>query len=130
MYENILVPINEGKRTNIKSIREAEKILSDKGMIHALYVDDDSIVSSSEGDAMENLEEKLGQKKDYDYAVRRVVGSTVDEIIEYNNRMPIDLIVMYTYDKSSLQELVEGSVTESVIDRTDTPVLVLSDKLE
>lgn len=126
MYENVLVPINKGKLTNMKCIREAEEIVDPDGVIHVLYVDPDGELDAEESKVMEHVNEELNQSK-YDHTVRSVEGDPTDEIIEYNNKIPIDVIVMYTYDKTGIQKLITGSYTEEIINKTDVPVLVLSD---
>lgn len=129
MNENVLIPINRGKMSNLRCVQEANNILPNGGTLHGLYVDSDNKISDVEEDVIEHTEDML-DSSNHNYVMRRVEGSIVDEIIRYDREMPIDTIVMYTYNKSGIQSLIGGSVTESVIDKTDTPVLVLSENIE
>jgi nucleotide-binding universal stress UspA family protein len=52
-------------------------------------------------------------------------GSTAEGIIQSSHEFNADLIIVGTHKRSGLERLFSGSVAESVIRKTDTPVLVV-----
>ena len=60
------------------------------------------------------------------YTVHCEVGDRVDCIVETARRLQCDAIVMGTARKSSLVRLVENSVTNQVLERTNVPVEVIA----
>jgi len=53
------------------------------------------------------------------------IGSPVADIIEYIGRHHIDLVVMGTHGRGTLEHLLLGSVAERVVRRSPTPVLTV-----
>ena len=52
-------------------------------------------------------------------------GRAAEEIVEYANRNPFNLIIMSTHPHSGLRRLVYGSVTENVLQGVNKPVLMV-----
>ena len=64
---------------------------------------------------------------DVDYvARRRMVGTIGDAIVAYAAENEVDLIMMATHRHGFWKRIVSGSVTESVIRKSPSPVLVVS----
>ena len=55
-------------------------------------------------------------------------GVAADSIANYANEKNIDMIVMGTKGASGLEEVLLGSITVSVIEKTDIPVFVIPDE--
>ena len=89
------------------------------------YLDDEMAKSRQ---AAEKYLEKVEKKfKDIDISVRSEVleGRAAEEIVEYANKNPFNLIVMSTHPRSGLRRLVYGSVTENVLQGVNRPVLLV-----
>ncbi len=54
-----------------------------------------------------------------------LVGNPAERIAEVADKMKVDLIVMGSHGKSALRTMVFGSVTEGVMSRTKTPLLLI-----
>jgi len=69
---------------------------------------------------------------DADYVARhRIVGDTIgDTIVAHAAENEIDLIMMATHRHGFWKHLVSGSVTESVIRKSSSPILVISPKYD
>ena len=57
-------------------------------------------------------------------------GSPIDAILELIDTKPIDMVVMGSHGHGRLYELIVGSVTESILRRTNIPVLVVPSRDE
>ena len=62
----------------------------------------------------------------YDYFIEE--GDTVDVILKYAKEKNAELIIMGTKGASGLKAVLFGSVTESVIEKTELPVLAIPNK--
>lgn len=77
--------------------------------------------------ATEYLAQMESRFKDNNINVRSeiLVGKAADEIINYVNKNPFNLIVMATHGRSGLRRLVYGSVTENVLLSVSSPILLV-----
>ena len=72
---------------------------------------------------MEQLALRMGFEK---FFVEVVRGSNeADAILAYSRKVNADLIMMKSYDKSGLQQLFFGSITEDLIKKQSSPVLAI-----
>ncbi len=65
--------------------------------------------------------------KDIDVRVQSkvLVGRAADEIVDYVNKNPFNLIVMATHGRSGLRRWVYGSVADNVLQAVTSPILVV-----
>ena len=77
--------------------------------------------------AKEYLDGLEKQLKDSSINVRSevLVGKAAEEIVDYANKNPFNLIVMATHGRSGLSRWVYGSVTENVLQGVSSPVLLI-----
>ena len=77
--------------------------------------------------AKEYLAEVAKRLKDIGISVQSevTVGKAADEIVNYANKNPFNIIVMTTQGRSGLRRLVYGSVTESVLLGVSSPILLV-----
>ena len=59
-----------------------------------------------------------------------IIGSPVDDLVEYAKENAIDLVVMGTHGRSGLSRLLMGSVAEGVVRRSPCPVLTIKQPVE
>jgi len=89
------------------------------------YLDDEMVKSKQ---AAEKYLEKIKKRfQDSNISVRSEIleGRAAEEIVEYANKNPFNLIVMSTHPRSGLRRLVYGSVTENVLQGVNRPVLLV-----
>ena len=77
--------------------------------------------------ARDQLEKLSGTKNiDHGKVIRAlVVGRPSEKILDYSKEQSIDLIIMGTHGRSGLLHLVLGSVAESVLRKSNCPVLTI-----
>ena len=70
---------------------------------------------------------KEKQLKDISISVRSevLVGKAADEIVDYANKNPFNLIVMATHGRSGLSRWVYGSVAENVLLGVSSPIFLV-----
>jgi universal stress protein A len=59
-----------------------------------------------------------------------LMGSPADEILEFADRVQIDLIVMGSHGRTGFSRLITGSVAEQVMRRAKCPVLTIKPRLQ
>ena len=57
-----------------------------------------------------------------------LMGAPADEILAFADRVHIDLIVMGSHGRTGLTRLITGSVAESVMRRSNCPVLIFKSR--
>lgn len=137
MYENIMLA-SDGSADSIKAADQAFKLakLTD-AKVEIVYVVDGE---TSKHDVLRNAD-SLGMDEDrkdklraaeekaveanvtYDVTILR--GNPSSTIVEYAEEKKIDLIVMGTRGLNVLQEMVVGSVSHQVIQKSNSPVLIV-----
>ena len=77
--------------------------------------------------ATESLEEVEAELKKFGYKVKKIItiGFPVREILATEEEEDISLIVIGSHGKSNLEEIFLGSVSEKVIRKSKSPVLVI-----
>ncbi len=70
------------------------------------------------------IEERL---KDIGISVRSevIVGKAADDIVDYANKNPFNIIVIATHGRSGLSRWVYGSVAENLLRRVSSPILLV-----
>ncbi|UCH43028.1 MAG: universal stress protein [Dehalococcoidales bacterium] len=89
------------------------------------YIEGEMVKSKQvAGEYLEKVEKRF---KDSNISVRSEIleGRAAEEIVEYANKNPFNLIVMSTHPRSGLRRLVYGSVTENVLQGVNRPVLLV-----
>jgi nucleotide-binding universal stress UspA family protein len=138
MYDHILLPID-----GTESLAEVFPHTLDAAdrrdaTVHLLYVvDDRAFLTLAEGMREEVLEEfrnegeaaiAEAESRFADEGVETTTelrrGNPVEEILDYVDATPIDLVTMGTHDDDS-QESVVGSVSQKVVKRAPVPVLTV-----
>ena len=79
----------------------------------------------TEGKEATNYVENTGRVANIEVESIILEGSPADEIVNFAEKNDIDLIVMGTQGKSSIQRFLIGSVAENVVRHSKTDVLVL-----
>ena len=93
----------------------------------AVYVEP-SYTFRQKSDEIEQLEKNLELAEELDGKVFRLTGSIADEIATFAESKNITLIMMGHSRRSRLQELIEGSIINSVIQKSDAQVLVVENE--
>lgn len=130
MYENILLPIDRGSKSNIKSAKEAIKLANAfDSTIYVLYVNvvNDKRINHDKREPINEIKSFFEQEKcniDIKYDIKD--GKPVNKICNYTTNNNIDLIVMTTTSRSWLGKITLGSVTDKTIQNTPCPVLTLT----
>ena len=140
MYDRILLP-TDGSDGTEQALSHAVEIAKGRdATIHALSVIDRRLYLAA--DETQKSELKSSLRDDARAAVERVAAGAADAgvdcttavrdgvpyrvILEYAAERPVDLIVMGTHGRSGRDKLANlGSVTERVVENTDTPTLVV-----
>jgi nucleotide-binding universal stress UspA family protein len=138
MYNDILVPTDGTTEANA-AITHALEHADTHTTIHALHTvnpghleqpyagGDVATVRTLDADAEDYLEPLLKAASDagIDATATIKYGSPATEIATYADENGIDLIVMSTHGRSGVTRVLNGSVTEAVIRKAETPVLAL-----
>ena len=77
--------------------------------------------------ARKYLAEIEGQLTNKGFAVRSEVleGRPAEQIVEYANAHPYNLIVMSTHARSGLQRLARGSVAMYALQKANSPIVIV-----
>jgi len=144
MYKKILVPL-DGSELAKKALGEAEKLAKYFGAEIILFqvvpfmpiygspeLVTPFIVDEKQKESAEkylfNLAEEL-KKRDFKVTAMVRTGQQVAlEIIDYAKESGTDLIVMCTHGRSGITRWMLGSVTQKVLARAETPVLLVRSK--
>ncbi|WP_422122957.1 universal stress protein [Planococcus sp. X10-3] len=138
MYKTILLAA-DGSENSLRAAREAVKIASmTKGSeVTILYVIDHNEAQSEEIHRGTPLEvEKARQKKiepitdllqskEIFYKKEMIYGIPSHVISEYANDRNFDILIMGKRGLNPMQEMVLGSVSRSVLNKVDAPVLIV-----
>ncbi|CAN5871824.1 hypothetical protein BH10CHL1_BH10CHL1_51250 [soil metagenome] len=75
----------------------------------------------------ENLERVARELRTAGYTVYTVLlsGNTIDEIVNFVEKRPFDLLALATYGRTGLRRLVYGSVAEELLRLVSTPLLLM-----
>ena len=76
------------------------------------------------GEYLTGVENQL-KEKDINVRSEVLVGRAADEIVDYVNKNPFNLIVMATHGRSGLSRWVYGSVTENVLVGVTSPLFLV-----
>jgi len=74
-------------------------------------------------DRLQEMADKLEEDGFYAWPVTSA-GDPVEEILSHGSRLDVDLIAMSTHARSGLERLLEGSVSEAVLQRAPVAVLL------
>ena len=77
---------------------------------------------------VQQLEKNLELAEELDGKVLRFTGSVADEIVSFAESKNITLILMGHSRRTRLQELIEGSIINKVIQKSDAQVLVVENE--
>ncbi|MFB6251072.1 MAG: universal stress protein [Halobellus sp.] len=140
MYDHVLVP-TDGSEGTREALDHALDIAATRdATVHALSVVDRRLYLAAGEDQKAELKTSL--EDDAQEAVERVATAADDSgvhcetivrdgipyraILDYAEESPIDLIVMGTHGRSGRDKIQNlGSVTERVVENTDSPILVV-----
>ena len=145
MYKKILVPLDtselaECTMTHVKAIAQGLQVpdlvlLNVVAEVHQGWVGDWSVpadwIRESEEKAVKFARDYLGKmanrlKKEGLQAEAVVVtGEPADEILNYIQKNPVDLIVMSTHGRSGASRWMLGSVADRIIHHSAVPVLII-----
>jgi len=140
MYDNILIPTDGSKESEVAVDHGIELAKVFDAKVHALYVIETQatyILTTQLGD--EEMEEyrEYGEGVVSDLANRAVeqgldatgvikTGKISEEIVEYADDNDIDLIVMGRRGRGSIEQYL-GSNSEKVVRRSEIPVTVVGE---
>jgi nucleotide-binding universal stress UspA family protein len=140
MYDRILLP-TDGSDGTEQALSHAVEIAEGRdATIHALSVVDRRLYLAADEAQKPELKASLGD--DAQAAVDAVADGAADAgidcttavrdgvpyraILEYATETPVDLVVMGTHGRSGRDKLTNlGSVTERVVENSETPTLVV-----
>jgi universal stress protein A len=130
MYERILVPLTQHGSDEVVLEHAGSLALLTGGHVTLMHV-----VHSHSRDESAYLEEQMRgylgrsvdrlQTRGVTVTARVVAGEPADAITQVAHDIGADLIVMATHGHSEVRHLFIGSVTEDVIRRSETPVLLV-----
>jgi len=138
MYDHILLPI-DGTESLAEVFPHALDAADRRdATVHLLYVvDDRAFLTLADGMREEVVEEfqregeaaiEEAEARFADEGVETTTelrrGNPVEEILDYIDSAPVDLVTMGTHDDDS-QESVVGSVSQKVVKRSPVPVLTV-----
>jgi nucleotide-binding universal stress UspA family protein len=140
MYDRILLPTDGSDGTQLALEHAVEIAEGRDATIHALSVVDRRLYLAA--DEAQKSELKASLQDDARAAVDAVVDGAADAgidcttavrdgvpyraILEYAVETPVDLVVIGTHGRSGRDKLANlGSVTERVVENTETPTLVI-----
>jgi len=137
MYDRILLP-TDGSGGTDPAVDQAIGLATETGAeLHVLFVVEDvpyapEMTDERVGaqlrkigeDAIESIRERADAAG---VTLRAAIEDGVPhrEILEYADRMDVDLVVMGTHSRSGLDKYLLGSVTERVVRTADVPVLTV-----
>ena len=140
MYDSILVP-TDGSSGTAETLDHAVALARDNdAAVHVLYVVDQRRYRAAESDAKEEVRKSLeieGERAvdnartrfaevGLDVETRLAEGIPHREIVDYVAENGIDLVVMGTHGRTGRDRVANlGSVTQRVVERVETPVLVV-----
>lgn len=128
--ERIMVPM-DGSETAELALGYARDLAQRFGATIVLYegvvyranareVDDWQAIS-----AQEYLRRLASEIDDVEVEYKVHESSTSPEIVEYAEKMDVDMIIMGSHGRSGIKRWILGSVTESVVQQAKCPVLVV-----
>jgi two-component system, OmpR family, sensor histidine kinase KdpD len=79
---------------------------------------------------IQQIENNLELAENLDGKVFRLTGSIADEIVSFAESKNITLILMGHSNRSRFQELIEGSIINKVIQKSDAQVLVVENEIK
>ncbi|WP_137285640.1 universal stress protein [Halorussus salinisoli] len=136
MYENVLVPTDGSDSAELAIERGLELAETYGATVHALYVVEPVYTAEYSGERIINALEDEGKRATAAIAaqgdercvpveteVRR--GPPHREILDYADVRDVDLVVMGTHGRTSVERYLLGSVTEKVVRLSDVPVLTV-----
>lgn len=133
MYQDILVPIDDGLDNNDAVLEEAAELADETGgSIRLIYVwiseKEQQKRTPFDGDHAEPIEYGLDFLEDYSVSVNTTttIGDPAEEICFYAAEHNADAIVMGTYSRSGIHRAILGSTTEEVVRKSTRPVVVIS----
>ena len=138
MYRTILIAA-DGSENSLRAAREAVKLAAmTKGSeVTVIYVIDHNEAESEEIHRGSSPEFKMARQKKIQpivdllekekifHKVEMIYGIPSHVIIEYANDRHIDILVMGKRGLNPMQEMVLGSVSRSVLNKVDAPVLIV-----
>ncbi|MDP4549389.1 universal stress protein [Alkalihalobacillus macyae] len=137
MYENIMLA-SDGSADSIKAADQALQLANlTNAKVDIVYVVDGE---TSKHDVLRNVDpigmdeerrdklraaEQKAVEANVSYDVTILRGNPSTTIVEYAAEKKVDLIVMGTRGLNVLQEMVVGSVSHQVIQKANSPVLIV-----
>jgi len=137
MYDTILVPTDGSADVDAVADHALNLAALTGAEVHAIYViegtkargahpDDETNEEARErGEAAVAEIEALGSEHDVAVETAVLEGRAAEAILEYADRVDVDLIVMGTRGRSGLDRFLLGSVAERVIRMSDVPVMTV-----
>jgi len=134
-YDSNAIKIAEFGYKFTKSI-EADVILlhinTDFIYYSVSYVNKDPLIMDSqfgvEKTTLEFLEKIKNHLKDTDINLLQAEGNVAEIILKLAKNLLVDVIVLGSHSKSWFENIVMGSETEKVLDKTNIPLLVIPTK--
>ncbi|WP_318567005.1 universal stress protein [Salinigranum marinum] len=136
MYETVLYP-TDGSDTAEAAFEHALAIAAQfDATLHVVYVLEANEPPPTTGDAAARGDPDTSGRAAFEAATRVAAehgietieavlrGPTADAILMYADEKGIDLLVMGTHDRSGLDRLVIGSVTDEIVRESTVPVVV------
>ena len=136
MYDDVLIPVDRGKESNITAIDEVLDFIgkTNNGEIRLLYVwngDREKETSTTQSNThpkpITHAKQHIDDASvDVTVTCETRTGSPAQEISTYADEENVDVIAMATYGRSRVKRMLLGSTTESVIKQSTPPVIVIN----
>jgi nucleotide-binding universal stress UspA family protein len=141
-YQSILSAVDFSPQSSAALQKAAELTRQSGGHLTALYVEDASVslgaaaagydktlLWKSNLKQLERLMDRIARSASLPpdaWSVETLVGKPATDIVKFAKKMGADLIVMGTNGRRGPAKLFFGSVTQAVLRRTSTPMLVVA----
>jgi len=124
MYDTILLPTDGHPRTP-QAVDHALNVaeLAD-ATVHVVSVVTPEVTEAGAQDAVDAVDE-MAAERGVPTRTALLEGRPYEEILEYVERVAVDMVVMGTQGRSGLDRFMLGSVTERVLRTSDVPVLAV-----
>ncbi|RUM60132.1 MAG: universal stress protein [Persephonella sp.] len=120
--KNIVIGFN-GRGKSIKALQFATDLAKNLGLEGITVL---SVLNKDDEEIKLQLKQMVkGTVSGIDYQLIFKIGYPEEEILSYTQESETDLLVIGAFGESRLKELILGSTTSFLIQRTDIPVLVV-----
>lgn len=117
-----LAPSTAAMETNLELYPSHNDALRAQHPIYATQIQ-----ASQRAEVMAELQETIRalELHGYDVELEVTFGEPAEEIVNFVNFTPVDLVAMTTHGRTGLSKMLFGNVAEALLRRVNVPVLIL-----